>query len=141
VVSPRLYREGDRVTLTIPGVIAQVDPEDPARHHLRYGRQGVVYFRTDDDSIDHVRVATADWPPLPGDVWRDRNGKRWMAVTIDCPECEVEGGDCEDGNVALTSEFGARYPGNLQLLRADRNYGPFHLEIPGRARLEREGGR
>lgn len=137
----RLYREGDRVTLTIPGVIARVDPEDPARHQLRYGRQGVVSFRTDDDSIDHVLMATADWPPLPGDVWLDRNRKRWLAVAIDCPDCEDEGKECRDGNVALKSEFDATYPGDLQLLKAVRNYGTFHLELPGRVRLEREGSR
>ncbi|MEU4511713.1 hypothetical protein AB0G05_19655 [Nonomuraea wenchangensis] len=131
-MSTRMYREGDRVTLTIPGVIAGIDPEDPARHHLRYGRQGVLYFRTDDDSIDHTLVATADWPPLSGDVWLDRDGKRWF--------CQVES-DPDRPAIILTSEFAAVYTGEHGLMKAVRNYGTFHLEIPGRVRLEREGGR
>ncbi|MET7334304.1 hypothetical protein [Nonomuraea sp. NPDC005650] len=131
-MSSRMYREGDRVTLTIPGVIARIDPEDPARHHLRYGDQGLVYFRTDDNSIDHVLVATADWPPLPGDVWRDRDRKRWF--------CQVET-DPDRPTIILTSEFAAVYTGEHGLMKAVRNYGTFYLEIPGRVRLEREGGR
>ncbi|MFG2076920.1 hypothetical protein [Nonomuraea maritima] len=130
-MSTRMYREGDSVTLTIPGVIDRVDPEDPARHHLRYGDHGLVSFRTDDASIDHVLMATADWPPLPGDIWRDRNRKRWF--------CQVD--PDQPDLIVLTSEFGATYIGEHGLMKAVRNYGTFHLEIPGSVRLEREGGR
>ncbi|MGW6499392.1 hypothetical protein [Nonomuraea angiospora] len=132
-MSQRMYREGDRVTLTIPGVIAQIDPEDAARHHLRYGDQGLVHFRTDDNSIDHVLMATADWPPLPGDIWLDRNRKRWL--------CQVETDPDRPDLIILTSEFGSTYSGERRLMEAVRDHGTFHLEIPGRARLEREGGR
>jgi hypothetical protein len=128
-----LYRAGDRVTLTIPGVIARIDPDDPARYHLRHGARGLVYFRTDDPSIDHVLMATADWPPLPGDVWLDRNRKRWL--------CQVETDPDRPDLIMLASEFGVVYSGKHGLAEAVRNYGTFHLEIPGHRRLEQERGR
>jgi hypothetical protein len=130
-VSITLYREGDQVELVIRGVISRTQTADPAWHELRYGTADRPFsFRTDEDGLSHTLVTAAEWPPLAGDVWRDRNHARWMAIAIDCPECAINGNDCEDGYVALTSEFGARYPGNLQLLKADRYYGPFTLELP-----------
>ncbi|MGI5162779.1 hypothetical protein ACQEU3_47235 [Spirillospora sp. CA-253888] len=27
-----------------------------------------------------TRVAPAAWPPVPGDLWRDRNGSLWFAL-------------------------------------------------------------
>ncbi|MGW6499391.1 hypothetical protein [Nonomuraea angiospora] len=137
-MSGTTYRLGDRVRVTYEGIIDKVDESDPHRFGFRVGQHGADYFRTDDGAIRHELVTDADWPPAPGDVWRDRNGARWMAITLAPCEC---GDDCEDGDVGLTSEFGARYPGNLQLLRAVRYYGPFRLEVPGRLRVEREGKR
>jgi hypothetical protein len=131
-VSAPAYREGDEVEIVRRGVIIVVDPQDPARFGIgRPGQFGAdAYFRTDNDTVRHRLVTAAEWPPTPEDIWRDRNGKRWEAIEIDCRECTANGNDCEDGYVALTSEFGAYYPGNLQLAQAHRYYGPFTLEQP-----------
>ncbi|NUR25552.1 MAG: hypothetical protein HOV83_06835 [Catenulispora sp.] len=31
------------------------------------------------DAFTVERVAPAEWPPQPGDLWRDRNGSTWFA--------------------------------------------------------------
>lgn len=133
------YKVGDYAHLGIWGTIVWIDPQDPARHIVQYGedKQCLLYFRTDQRDLIHRLTAVAEWPPLPEDVWRDRNGARWDAIEIDCSEC---GNTCKDGNVALRSEFDAYYPGDYLIFKAARNYGPFRLETPGKVRLEREGG-
>ncbi|MFI6909714.1 hypothetical protein ACIBKY_51225 [Nonomuraea sp. NPDC050394] len=129
-----LYRLGDVVTVTRTCRIVYIDPKDPARFGAAStegcANMANVYFRTDDPNTGHQLVASVDWPPVPGDVWRDHNRKRWLAVDIDCPDCEANDRLCTDGYVALNAEFGARYPGNLKLAEAERRYGPFTLELP-----------
>lgn len=29
-----------------------------------------------------IRRAPAEWPPVPGDLWRDRNGAAWFAADV-----------------------------------------------------------
>lgn len=126
-----LYRIGDEVEIVRRGVIVEVDPEDPAWYGI--GRPGMfgadAYFRTDDDKVRHTLVTAVEWPPQPGDTWTDASGKDWLAHTSDEYESDV----------ALTSEFGARFEGEDGLKTADQLYGPFRLKTPGKGRRERDG--
>ncbi|MEV3986606.1 hypothetical protein [Nonomuraea sp. NPDC049758] len=132
------YRKGDHVEIVRWGVVVHVDPKDP--HRFGIGQPGSrmvdAWFRADAAEVRHRLLTAAEWPPVPEDAWRDRDGKQWKAVEIDCPDCTADGRECEDGYVALKSEFGAWYPGSLQIAQAHRYYGPFTLEKPSPRRSQ-----
>lgn len=87
------YQHGEIVNITIKNArvgIKGVD-SDPRRLYVdlgawddgvNKGREWGMTFPTTVESVTVERVAPAEWPPQPGDVWRDRHGTRWFATDI-----------------------------------------------------------
>src|SRR5690606_14221389 len=83
------FKPGDIVDITIEGArvraIRGEDIVDPS-----YETEGCVasVALTESvtvevaltESVTIERVAPAEWPPRPGDLWRDRDGLPWFAV-------------------------------------------------------------
>lgn len=77
------YRPGELVKVTIRGRVHALanatgyvlaldyDTSDGIEHQMR--------IITDSPSVTVERVAPAEWPPRPGDLWRDRHGSVWFA--------------------------------------------------------------
>lgn len=42
-----------------------------------------ITIETGSAGVEITRMAPKEWPPQPGDVWEDRNGKRWFAGATD----------------------------------------------------------
>lgn len=86
------YQPGEIVDITIKG--ARVIDAAETAHRAGSAVHEVLVFRYADDSDETMgrvvytaakgvsveRVAPAEWPPQPGDLWRDRDGTLWFAV-------------------------------------------------------------
>lgn len=88
-MSGQEYRVGEVVDITIKGVRVggRGIPEDPRRLYLNLGpwddgvSQGREWFLTIPSAVESVtvtRVAPPEWPPRPGDLWRDGDGGLWF---------------------------------------------------------------
>lgn len=75
------YQHGEIVDITIRG--ARVVRYDDDTVTIRYGRVPVVYGVQLGDDVTVERVAPAEWPPRPGDLWRDRDGALWFVAGTD----------------------------------------------------------
>jgi hypothetical protein len=83
------FRIGEHVTATVTGRVTGVYgygahisvAYEPAGTDVeRAERDGeVVSFATESAAVTIERVAPAEWPPEPGDLWRDRLGTLWFA--------------------------------------------------------------
>lgn len=113
------FQPGEIVDVVIKGVRVV-----PSALPMRDGRDlvsirdehGDCYVMPSQAAI--TRVAPAEWPPLPGDKWRDGEGRPWFAIDVTDPVCH------EEQFVALVNTFGAR----LTNPYADVvKYGPFTL--------------
>ncbi len=73
------YREGQRLRMRVNGVVRKID--------------GVLRFVYNDDAVGMTiesllekptltfeHLAPAEWPPVPGDKWRDGKDCQWFAV-------------------------------------------------------------
>lgn len=80
------YLTGEIVDITIKG--ARI-----AGHHrpnadpgileiIPQGTKEPVYIPLPADGIEVERVAPPAWPPLPGDLWTDREGRPWFAFDV-----------------------------------------------------------
>jgi hypothetical protein len=69
------YRPGERVRVTIEapskGTVMDV-------LHLALASGTEVEIPLEDD-VAIERINPAEWPPQPGDLWRDRHGSTWFA--------------------------------------------------------------
>jgi hypothetical protein len=84
------FKRGDLVDITIKGArvgIKGVD-SDPRRLYVDLGPwdDGVnkggewgMTFPTTVEGVTVKRVAPAEWPPRPGDLWRDKHNALWFA--------------------------------------------------------------
>jgi hypothetical protein len=66
---------------------------------------GVAYYLTlpcDWPGVTIERVAPPEWPPQPGDLWRDRNGSAWFATDLNDI---AETGDPEIAMVLAYEDF------------------------------------
>ncbi|GAA3223021.1 hypothetical protein [Actinocorallia longicatena] len=76
------FQVGEVVDITIKGVRFLAPAEDEG---------GSVVIRAADGTegwimppqAEIARVAPAEWPPQPGDLWRDRDGDTWHGVLVD----------------------------------------------------------
>lgn len=115
------FREGDRVRIIIDDVrIVNTYPHT----HLpdasgRATTDHVIVYRTDtqigqsssvvleDPAVTIEHLAPAEWPPCPGDLWRDRNGDLHFAASYspdyDDPE-DSQGIDADGVRVVLLSK-------------------------------------
>lgn len=79
------YKPGEIVDITIKGarVRNQHDGDDGLDVlTVIYGQHNTVAHLSLDDSVTVERIAPAEWPPRPGDLWRDNGGELWFAVEI-----------------------------------------------------------
>lgn len=77
-------KKGDRARVTIDGIVTGfsigIDLVSGSRVvHLDYaaGRRSTVFVQ-DEQDVTVERLAPAEWPPRPGDLWRDKHGDLWF---------------------------------------------------------------
>jgi hypothetical protein len=92
-----VYRRDELLDATISGArVVSVDPTT-IRVALQVGETTrYVDLPRGTMQIAISRVAPAEWPPMPGDLWRDRVGSLWF--------CRLNGGiEMTPADVALTA--------------------------------------
>lgn len=92
------FKPGEIVDITIKG--ARVDGWVPETSELTVestadANSELTAFDLTSDQITVERVAPAEWPPRPGDLWRDREGDVWFAV------------EDEDGTITMVCQVTA----------------------------------
>src|SRR5690606_24631915 len=74
-------KPGDIVDITIEGARVRAIRGEDIVDHLSYETQGgFVASVALTESVTVERVAPAEWPPRPGDVWLDAEGRAWTAL-------------------------------------------------------------
>lgn len=112
------FQPGEIVDVVIKGVRVRHEDADGVVTVLAENPLGAVTWYEMPPQAAITRVAPAEWPPLPGDKWRDGEGRPWFAIDVTDPVCH------EEQFVALVNTFGAR----LTNPYADVvKYGPFTL--------------
>src|SRR5690606_11250548 len=74
------FKPGDIVDITIEGARVRAIRGEDIVDHLSYEIQGFVASVALTESVTVERVALAEWPPRPGDVWLDAEGRAWTAL-------------------------------------------------------------
>ena len=75
------FKPGDIVDITIEGARVRAIRGEDTVDHLSYETQGgFVASVALTESVTVERVAPAEWPPRPGDVWLDAEGRAWTAL-------------------------------------------------------------
>lgn len=75
------FQPGELVDIIIRGArVVQLARPGYLRVDLDTGPQ--LAIMADHPAVTVERVAPAEWPPRPGDVWRDRDGSPWFAATV-----------------------------------------------------------
>lgn len=82
------FQPGEIVDITIKGARVEEPTDDQGNLEFTYsGDEGLVSFEGVvvplADAVTVERVAPAEWPPRPGDLWRDRDGDAWYALLVD----------------------------------------------------------
>lgn len=79
--SKEMFQVGEIVDITLTGVrITRTNRADElVEYQYPDGGSGMVTV-TGNPGLNVARVAPAEWPPRPGDVWHDAKGRPWMAV-------------------------------------------------------------
>lgn len=71
------FRKGEHVRATIEGPVTQ---DALGSIYVDVGDVGAVEIPKVAPRVTIERVAPADWPPRPGDVWLDAEGRAWTAL-------------------------------------------------------------
>lgn len=74
---------GEVVDITIKGARVQADDLDDVGFRtitVTHGEINNSLHVQQGDDVTIERVAPAEWPPRPGDLWRDREGELWFAA-------------------------------------------------------------
>lgn len=138
-VKPGELAPGDVVDITIRGVTVEGPVSaDRLAYRVQHETDGSVQFLVPAGAKYSARVtierqAPAEWPPMVGDVWLDRDGDEWLAFRR---AERYDGARLTDGARtemvrAVEREIGHGNP------RPDRflaNHGPVTLARAGRAR-------
>src|SRR5690606_6600575 len=74
------FKPGDIVDITIEGARVRAIRGEDIVDHLSYETEGFVASVALTESVTVERVAPAEWPPRPGDVWLDAEGRAWTAL-------------------------------------------------------------
>lgn len=84
------FKPGDIVDITIKGARVRAIRGEDIVDHLSYETEGFVasVALTESVTVEVAltepvtveRVAPAEWPPRPGDVWLDAEGRAWTAL-------------------------------------------------------------
>lgn len=116
------YKPGEIVDITIRGArVLANGTDDLGRPFLEFthGEQNVLAaVERDDHAVTIERVTPAEWPPQPGDLWRDSDGDVWFAYGL------VFDGD---GLKALRCANGAKVLGPWGSDDVNQQYGPLVL--------------
>lgn len=133
------YQPGEIVDVTIRGRILppkyEGEPLQVAYHEVSPGVQATIEIRHPDaGSVTVERVAPPEWPPRPGDLWRDSAGRVWFGI-------DTTDYDDSDGiRVEMASPdqyaFGRNLPDEV-----NRRYGPMTLVHREDADRERDESR
>lgn len=77
------FQPGDIVRITIDARVAQPRAGQSENDlTIQYRAELGMYEGTiaiDSEAVKVERTAPPDWPPRPGDLWRDRHGTTWFA--------------------------------------------------------------
>lgn len=133
------FVEGEYVDITIRRVkVVNTFEETPLN---RPTRTVVVYKLPGEDTkqcrshtapifgdVTVERVAPVEWPPQPGDLWRDRGGELWFSyvvhldgrsyVDMRCEDTSKDTPPFEDGPTSVNERFGP-----MTLVRREREAG------------------
>lgn len=75
------FKPGEIVDITIKG--AQVDEVGRNGLHVVMPNGTTAHIELSNyEGITIERVAPAEWPPRPGDLWRDQHGAVWFAADL-----------------------------------------------------------
>lgn len=96
------FQPGEVVDVTIKG--ARVTDWHPQIDELTVEYDGdanseTTTFELSSDQVTVERVAPAEWPPRPGDLWHDRNRCPWFAADIHDPA------ETDEENIVLVPVF------------------------------------
>ena len=78
------FHAGELVTITIKAAtVLAVDTDQDGYRDLAVEtaddrRLALVTVPLDHQAVTVERLAPADWPPQPGDLWRDKHGDLWF---------------------------------------------------------------
>lgn len=113
---------GEYVDITIRN--AQITRVTPMNHgapvlHVQYRGATLadeLVLRASSEAVAVERVAPAEWPPQPGDLWRDRDGSLWFAFQVEhmngayidlrCEEHSKATSPFDDGPTSVSGRFG-----------------------------------
>lgn len=62
------------VDVSLPCLVVETDCMD------------ATVFDLEDPAIEVARVAPVEWPPVPGDLWRDGHGEVWFTYLVPAGE-------------------------------------------------------
>lgn len=125
---------GEYVDIAIKGArIYEVDALTGV-HRAETENGAIISWLAADTRVEVVRVAPAEWPPRPGDLWRDRDGAlwAWRRYTYHDGEYRI---DSED----FISLDGKRCQWGDQADDVLRDFGPLQLVRREQANPEPEG--
>jgi len=87
------FQPGEIVDLTIKGVC--IARPRSATSVTIVDEHGITYQMPPQASVE--RIAPAEWPPQPGDLWRDRDGSVWLACRVGNGDVSIITMICADG--------------------------------------------
>jgi hypothetical protein len=109
------YQDGEYVRIVID--TARVQKEDAGWLECLLGAYRCV-VPLDGPGVTVERVAPAEWPPQPGDLWHDRTQTSWFAADV------ADIGETDLPDIVLVSEDNHR----LVPDEVNQRYGPMTLE-------------
>lgn len=76
-----MFTPGDVVDITIKSAIIS-DRHDVTERVWFEVDEKPYYLPANSEFVAVVRIAPAEWPPQPGDLWRDNGDEVWFAVQL-----------------------------------------------------------
>jgi hypothetical protein len=108
------FQTGEIVNVTIEGVFVQ-GPVKDGYLTVNVGCDE-IRFGLGEHGVTVTRVAPAEWPPRPEDLWRDHNGRLWFGRSQN--RFVTTGGSREETPDRLLADYGP-----LTLIHRERHDG------------------
>lgn len=123
------FQVGEVVDVTIKGVRVDAVHTDGTPDIIAEDSAGLATVWALPPQAAVERVAPAEWPPQPGDLWRDQDGDLWYGLLVDDDDTE------DESYIVLRPGRTSKHPSyvNSDNDGVRRTYGPLTL-------VRREGG-
>ncbi|WUI02071.1 hypothetical protein OHR68_09775 [Spirillospora sp. NBC_00431] len=112
---------GEYGDITIKDARISTAHESTGVLHAKTQAGGFLTFKPDDPQVTFERVAPAEWPPRPGDLWRDRDGDTWHSVLVDDDDT------ADEAYVILRPGRSSKHHGTAELHDIVQWHGPLTL--------------